>query len=54
MSGRTVHDLGAVFSNTQTKLNRRMLERIRLSMQADDSVGSFERLIVYCMIIDNR
>ena len=41
LSARTVHDLGAVFSNTQAKLNSSMLERIRLSMQAEESVNVF-------------
>lgn len=41
LSARTVHDLGAVFSNTQAKLNSGMLERIRLSMEAEESVSVF-------------
>jgi hypothetical protein len=41
LSARTVHDLGAVFSNTQSKLNSSMLERIRLSIQEEESVGFF-------------
>ena len=54
MSARTVHDFGAVFSRTQSKLNMRMLEKIRLSMQADCSVSFFEvRDLELYMIVDN-